>query len=72
MNNWLGVLAGPFRAAGITEPGVPPSCCSAKVVSLSLNNPQIHLCGTGLEQQMWSEAAHSGRKVISGKHGAFC
>lgn len=72
MNNWLGVLAGPFRAAGITEPGIAPSYCSAKVVSVSLNNLQIHLRGTGLEQRMWSEAAHSERTVISGKDGAFC
>lgn len=48
-------LAGPFRSASITEPGVAPSYCSAKVVCVSLNSgPQIHPDGTGLEQQMWN------------------
>lgn len=72
MNNWLGVLAVHFRAAGITEPGVAPLSCSAKVVSVSLNNPQIHLGGTGLEQWMWSQAAHPERTVTSGKDAPFC
>lgn len=69
MNHWLGVLAVHFRAAGITEPRVAPSYCSAKVISVSLNNPRIHPGGTGLEQQMWSEAE---RTVTSGKGSAFC